>query len=80
MKKKELTPLEAAAWRHASKAIADQTIVHRRETAALAKNYVAMQEALVEAIKTVDWLRAVAVERWTAADAARLAEWRELAR
>jgi hypothetical protein len=74
------TPKEAAAWRNASKAIADQTIVHRRETTVLASNYVSVKEALAEAVKTIDWLRSVAFERWTPADAQKLEEWRELVR
>ncbi len=64
------------AWGKASKAIAEQTIVHRRETAALATNYVAMQEALGAAVKLIDCLRPLAGERWTPADAVMLEEWR----
>lgn len=70
----------ALTCRQASKAIADQVIVHRRETAQLAKNYVEIQAALAEAVKTIDWLRSIAFERWTPADAVRLEEWRELSK
>ena len=64
-------------WAKASKAIADQAIVHRRETATLAANYVRMQGALAAAVKRIDWLRSIA-GKWTPADATELEEWREL--
>src|SRR5207245_2668944 len=77
---KQKSEKAAITWPAAAKIIAKQANVHRHETAALHANHSAMKEALTEAVKTIDWLRAVAAERWTPADAAKLAEWRELAR
>ena len=66
--------------RKAAKAIADQAVVHHSETIMIVGTYLEMKMALAEAVKTIDWLRSIAFERWTPADAQKLEQWRELVR